>query len=223
MKFPWEHKYLLLLLALILLLLLHPLLSATSPQRLVYDVLLSLVFLSALGVLFSRRGRRLVAFLVGVPTLFGLWCGYVLPGLPRQPVAIGFHASAALFLAIVVAAIAREIGGEEKVSRDAVLGAFCGYLLLGVMFGHVYCILEYSTPGSFEGRGLVPHLLPPGGRLHYMLTYFSLITLTTLGYGDIVPATDAARGLSAVEAITGQFYIAVLIAELIGRRFAGRA
>jgi hypothetical protein len=103
-----------------------------------------------------------------------------------------------------------------------VLGAFCGYLLLGVLFGHLYCIMEYSTPGSFEGRGLVPQLLPAGGRLHYILTYFSMITLTTLGYGDIVPATDAARGLSAVEAITGQFYIAVLIAELIGRRFATR-
>jgi hypothetical protein len=56
------------------------------------------------------------------------------------------------------------------------------------------------------------------GRQRSVLTYFSFITLTTLGYGDITPGSGAARGLAMVEAIMGQFYIAVLVAELVGRR-----
>src|SRR5262249_12984417 len=108
------------------------------------------------------------------------------------------------------------------VTRDSIFGAFCGYVLVGLAFGHVYCILETAVPGSFQGRGLILDRPPTGERLNYLLNYYSLITLTTVGFGDMAPARDGARGLSAVEAIVGQFYIAVLIAQLIGKRLTNR-
>jgi hypothetical protein len=152
--------------------------------------------------------------------LIGLWTSDKLPGLARVPVAVGFHFCAVAFLVYTVATILRDIAREGPVSRDSIFGAFCGYVLVALAFGHLYCLLEAIAPGSFVGRGLIPQQLPSGDRLLYLLNYFTIVTLTTVGFGDVAPASDAARGLSAVEAIAGQFYIAVLIAELIGRRLS---
>jgi hypothetical protein len=217
-----KNRYTLLLAALVLLLVLHPLLRGTGFARVFFGVFVTLVFVAAVLAQFTGPRRRLLVALVGAPPILGLWSGYALPGLPRVPVALGFHGSAAVFLAIVVAAMLWDISHEDPVSRDSVMGAFCGYVLLGLFFGHIYCVIEEVAPGSFEGRGLLPERLPPGDELFFLLTYFSMVTLTTVGYGDIFPASDAVRGLANVEAIAGQFYIAVLIAELIGRRLAAR-
>jgi hypothetical protein len=217
-----QNKYLWLLLALALLLVVYPFLTETFLERAAFDVLLTLVFLAALRVVFADRRRRLLALLVGAPAVIGLWTGFVLPWLPPLPITLGFHLSAALFLILTVATILGDISRQEVVSQDSIFGAFCGYVLVGLTFGHVYCILEYTVPGSFQGRGLIPERLPSGDRLNYLLNYFSLITLTTVGFGDVAPASDGARGLSAVEAIVGQFYVAVLIAELIGKRLSRR-
>jgi hypothetical protein len=215
-----QNKYLWLLLALALLLVLYPFLTGTFLERLSFDVLLTLVFLAAVGVVFADRRWRPVV-LLAAPTLLGMWTEYALPWFAGRAITVGFHLCAALFFALTVATILREISRQEAVTRDSIFGAFCGYVLVGLTFAHVYCILETVLPGSFEGRELIAGRLPPS-RLVYLLNYFSLITLTTVGFGDVAPATDGARGLSAVEAIVGQFYIAVLIAELIGRRLARR-
>ena len=71
-------------------------------------------------------------------------------------------------------------------------------------------------PGSF--RGIDPGA--GGHRTHFLFTYFSFITLTTVGYGDITPGGDTARALALVESVAGQFYLAVLIADLVGKRVA---
>jgi hypothetical protein len=84
----------------------------------------------------------------------------------------------------------------------------------------VYSLLEAVAPGSFRLRQDLATPVHDPERRQFLLTYFSPVTLTTVGYGDITPGSDPARGLAAVEAVLGQFYIAVLIAELIGKRVA---
>jgi hypothetical protein len=79
-----------------------------------------------------------------------------------------------------------------------------GYLLLGLAFGHLYCLLEAVAPGSFRLREDLAAPVHDPGRRQFLLTYFSLVTLTTVGYGDITPGSDPARGLAAVEAVLGQ-------------------
>jgi hypothetical protein len=88
-----------------------------------------------------------------------------------------------------------------------------------VLFGHGYSLVEALAPGSFRGGDFVTGP-PDPGRVHLTLTYFSFVTLTTVGYGDVAPAAGLARGLANVEAIVGQFYLAVLVADLIGKRVA---
>ena len=99
---------------------------------------------------------------------------------------------------------------------DVVAGALCGYLLIGVAFGHFYSLAELRIPGSFNG--VDPHLSKP--QSHLALTYFSFATLTTVGYGDITPARPTVRSMAAAEAVIGQFYLAVLVADLVGKRIA---
>ena len=92
------------------------------------------------------------------------------------------------------------------------------YLLLGLGFAHLYCILKAAVPGSFRASDEILAQIRDEGRVHFQLTYFSFVTLTTVGYGDIAPAQEGARGLAVVEAMLGQFYMAVLLGELIGKR-----
>jgi voltage-gated potassium channel len=214
----WLHRrrFLALLLALVLLLVVYPLLRGVAGTRLLFDALLTLVFLAAVPAVFTQKQLRLLAVALAVPTVVGAWTGYLLPGLPRPPLVVAFHLVAALFFALTVGTILLDIFRAESVSADGIYGALCGYLLVGLVFGHLYCLLECVAPGSFRGTEGFVVQLEDEEQCHFLLTYFSLVTLTTVGYGAIVPASDAARGLAVVEAVMGQFYIGVLVAELIG-------
>jgi hypothetical protein len=213
-----HHKFQALLLSLILLLVVYPPLHELVVGQIVLDILVSLLFLAALQVIFTQRYLRLLGLILGIPTLLGNFTGYVLPHLPELPLVPTFHLCAALFLGLTLATILRAIFRDDPVPADSIYGAFGGYLLVGVAFGHLYCFLESTTPGSFRGSPDLMAQMENEKHRRFLLTYFSLVTLTTLGYGEITPASSPARGLAVTEAILGQFYLAVLIAELIGKR-----
>jgi hypothetical protein len=215
-----RNKYRGLLVALLLLLVAYPVLRGPVGSPVLFDVLLSAVFLAALGVVFPGPRVRLVALTLGVPTVLGVWAGYALPGFPRRPLEISFHLAAGLFLAFAVATILRGVFRETTVTADSVYGGFCGYVLTGLAFGHAFCLVETLAPGSFSASGALPDRLRDRAEQHFLLSYFSLTTITTAGFGDVTPASDTARALAMVEAVAGQFYIAVLVAELVGKRLA---
>jgi hypothetical protein len=126
-----------------------------------------------------------------------------------------FNLFPVIFLLYTVIVILETIFRDREVTTDSINGALCGYLLLGLTFGHLFCLVESFWPGSFhltEHVGSVPREVD---RQHFLLTYFSLITLTTVGYGDITPQSSPARTLAAVEAMAGQFYVAVIVAALV--------
>jgi len=90
------------------------------------------------------------------------------------------------------------------------VGAVCVFLLIGVIWAIAYTLLELLAPGSFAGQAAGP---PAGWDSGWL--YFSFVTLTTLGYGDILPVSGLARTLAYMEAVVGQFYVAVLVASLV--------
>ena len=210
-----KWKYLALLLSLLVLVVVFPILRATPVTRVLLDVMFSIVFLAAFLIVFTKRWLRVVAFLLGTPTLLGIWTGYFIPGWPQKPLMFGSHLLSAMFYSFTISIILRDVHQEKGVSADSVYGAFCGYLLTGLTFGHLFRLVELTRPGSFQGDAFVG---TSPEEHHFLLTYFSFLTLTTVGYGDIVPTGDLARGLAVLEAVAGQFYLAVLVAELIGKR-----
>jgi hypothetical protein len=105
--------------------------------------------------------------------------------------------------------------GSGEVTLNRLVGALCLYLLLGVLWAVLYGMVELVEPSAFNyGRGVSGDLLE-----HFM--YYSFVTLTTLGYGDVTPVHPFARTLAYLEAVIGQLYVAVLVASLVGRHVAG--
>lgn len=102
------------------------------------------------------------------------------------------------------------------VDSNKIIGAVCIYLLLAIAWAFAFLIVEAFLPGSIDG-------LADGvwQEKAHTLIYYSLVTLSTLGYGEITPAQPIARFLAIMEAVTGIFYTTVLVASLIGIRLAG--
>ncbi len=104
-----------------------------------------------------------------------------------------------------------------KIDMNKIVGSVTIYLLIGIIWALLYGLVEEVFTGSFEGT----HLAEDGTRF-WDLIYFSFVTLTTLGYGDILPVNTYARTLAYMEAIVGQFYIAILVASLVSARLHER-
>lgn len=209
-----RHRYQALLAALFLLLVAYPTLRGPADSPVLARGLLTAVFLAGGWVVFADRRLRLTAVLLGGPAVAGAWTGYAIPEEPGGVAAGLFHALGFLFQVFVLVVLLRAVYRERTVTTDVVAAALCGYLLLGFAFGHAYCLVEAAAPGSF--RGIEPRAA--GVPTHLALNYFSFVTLTTVGYGDVTPGGDTARSLALVEAVAGQFYLAVLIADLVGKR-----
>ena len=122
------------------------------------------------------------------------------------------------FLSTAASVAMKQIALDNKLSGNRIVGAICVYLMLGVIWALMYSLLETLVPGSFAG--LTENTTDGGWDPDWV--YFSFVTLTTLGYGDILPLSFSARSLAYFEAIVGQFYLAVLVAGLVGAYLSER-
>jgi hypothetical protein len=179
-------------------------------------VLLTTALLAGAWTVCAGRRFRLTAAALGVLAVLGIWTSYALTSRNDPTVAAACHMAAAAFMAFVLVALLRGIHREPVVTADVVAGALCGYLLVGAAFGHAYSLVEATVPGSF--RGLTPGA--GGDPTHFRLTYFSFFTLTTVNYEGIAPVKDTAQALVLVESVAGKFYLAVQVADLVGKRVA---
>jgi hypothetical protein len=163
----------------------------------------------------EEREHRITAIAVSVISILGTWIGYGMGGLPGRVLLVGSHLLAACVFAFALYRILRAVLLDQA-SGDAIFGAVCGYLLLGIIWALVYSAVETASPGSFTSSASSKTPMVAGRLDRGVLSYYSFITLATVGYGDVTPATALARTLAWIEAITGQFYLAVLVAGLVG-------
>lgn len=105
----------------------------------------------------------------------------------------------------------KQILFSGRITTNKLIGSVCIYLLLGLIWGLIYIFIAEVSPDAFKGLTLSSDL---GSTWEYI--YYSFVTLTTLGYGDISPVNAYARVLAYLEAIAGQLYIAILVASLVG-------
>jgi hypothetical protein len=113
---------------------------------------------------------------------------------------------------IAVAAVVRFALRGAAIDAEHLYAALSGYLLAGLFFGLLYWVVEDAWTGSFAVSGAS---VAPGQFSLANGIYFSFVTLATLGYGDVVPQTEIARGLAILEAVSGQLYLAVMVARLV--------
>ena len=123
-----------------------------------------------------------------------------------------------LYLGLLVFSFSRYVFTARRIDLELISAALCLYLLLALLWGSVFMLLEECMPGSFAGSGLA-HAGSAREKFHFF-NYLSFITITTLGYGDITPQTPAAMAFCQIEAILGQFFTAVLVARLVGIQVA---
>jgi hypothetical protein len=113
--------------------------------------------------------------------------------------------------------VARQVLFTGSITGNDIVGAICIYILLGLIWSLLYLFIAEAIPGAFNGLPQAPWLENFDAAI-----YFSFVTITTLGYGDISPVLPLARFLVYMEAIIGVFYMAILVASLIGVRLSDR-
>jgi voltage-gated potassium channel Kch len=123
--------------------------------------------------------------------------------------------SGVLFFAYMIVNILSFIYRQDKVTRDLIFSAVVVYLLMAIMWTFIYRVIETAHPGSFTVSTTDIY-----ERMRFI--YFSLVTITTLGYGDIVPQTSLASSLATLEAVVGQLYLVTTVAWLVGVRVTQR-
>ena len=114
------------------------------------------------------------------------------------------------FLLVAIVFTLQQVAFGTEISWNRLVGAICVYLLLGTIWAVGYSLVDLVSPGSFTGLTASAEL---GWDSEWL--YFSFVTMTTLGYGDISPLSATARALAYMQAIFGQFYIAILVAGLV--------
>lgn len=200
-----------LLVSIFLYLILGPIVESIPFAHVILNIFLSTVLI--LAVYAIRKKTELIrgSITLLIVTLVLLWIGSL--GL------VELSAKAAsillcLYICSLVYSFCKYIFSAKRVDANLISATLCLYLLLGLLWGTIYATFEAFRPGSFAGE-LLAEADTATDKLHY-LYYFSYITLTTLGYGDILPQTREAAALCQVEAILGQFFTAVLVARLVG-------
>jgi voltage-gated potassium channel len=216
-KKEWpQFGFLGLLICLVFLLVVSPFLKTYSPAHPVLTVFTTAVLLFSVYSFLDNKRVLVIAALLATPAFIFNWVSY------------SFHTPTTLlikyifitvFFAYIVFSILSEIFRKNAVTLDLIYGSVCVYLLIGVGWAYVYAGMELIFPGSFNLplEYIQAHPSNNISEAHVSLfLYYSYVTLTTLGYGDITPASPPAQSMATLEAITGQFYIAILVARLVG-------
>jgi len=207
----FQRRYTILFYSLLLTIAASPLVASIGFDTDLIDWFLAVNLLAAIIPISGFNERRLLLIIVIAALILRFATGWL-----NQATL----AAASLMIWTVVALVAA--GGAlsfafraQSIDREHVYAALSAYLLAGVFFGSFYWVLEQIRPGSFTVSG--------GDFSPSSAIYFSFVTLATLGYGDIVPRTDIARGLAVVEGVGGQLFLAVLIARLVSLYARGKA
>jgi hypothetical protein len=199
-----------LLFSLFLLLLVYPFFRNFGFGRLVLNILFSIVLLSSLYAVSDTKRRFRIALALWIPAFVGVWLS-----LWRDTGALGASPSLMLLIYCYLAfSILSHILKEEVVTSETIYGALSVYLLFGLIWAMLYFSLESLLPGSINFAESTSE------RILWDCVYYSYVTLTTLGYGDMTPVSAPARSLSFIEALLGQVYLAVLVARLVGLHIA---
>lgn len=192
-----------LLIALALLFFVSPFIQELPSAKVIQRFLVAVVFLSALFAV-AGRGSLLVGSLLAAAALIGQWVGFFIPAVAPYSLL-----PAIAFLIFVIARVLGYILSATEVDNETLCACLSGFLMIGLLWATGYILLGQLDPDAFN-------FTHPGQTMDgFEAFYFSFVTLSTIGYGDITPVSRVAKMLCVMQAITGMFYVAVLVARLV--------
>jgi len=184
----------------------YPLSVADGLWPAVFYCFYAVIYVAATWALTGSEGLRCLAVVSGLSVLIaGLMNAY----LPTSWAALAVFVTSVIYHLIMIVVLAGYTFRARTVLADVVLSATSLYLVIGSGFAAVFAIIEWLAPGSF--------IASSGAPLHWQhMMYYSYVTLTTLGYGDITPIGFYAQAVASFEAVTGVLYTVILLSRLVG-------
>lgn len=209
-----NYSLIILLFSLLLVLLLYPFIKMLPHANITLQALLSFVLVAAVIATTHKTIHLIISICLAAGALLTNWGALFNSTEVWLTVNLSLNI---IFLFYVIWVHMIKIMTISSVTRNLLCGSICVYLLIGLMMAFVYMLIDLYIPTSFSN--IATHTITQEGtKTHYFFqfTYYSFVTLTTLGYGDIHPASQPAQAMAYMEAIIGQFYLTVLVARLIG-------
>ena len=210
-----RNRYTALLIVIVAMMLVLPLIARDELALFSMKVAVSIILV--FGIYVGRRLRRdlIVGAALGIPVLVGRW-------LPQYSTDIRIFLAidilTAAFLLYVTIIILSQVLSARRVTLDTIAGAMCSYCLIGLAWAFVYRVMFVANPHAFVFAPGNFHIFEDNSRSEPQLmnfAYYSFATLTTTGFGDVTPAVGVSRAISVLEAVAGQFFLAILIARLV--------
>lgn len=199
--------------SLILLLVALPLVQMVTETRIGFPLLLALVLLAAVFVNSNQRSIYVIATIAALLSIAGIGYSEIAESdiIRRIAQMIGLG-----LLGFTTLLMFNSLLQTETVSEATIVGGVCIYLLVGICFAVAYILMIDLVPGSFLAGGQVIQIDPavPSAHATSML-YFSFVTMTTLGYGDITPGSQIAEMSAVTQALIGQLYLTIFVARLV--------
>lgn len=169
------------------------------------------------GILVVRDSPRSLAYLIGAGVLWFVAAVAYTFNQTSLVTQLGAYAALALYQAMVIGVLLRYIFTTRRIDLDVIYAACTIYLLLGAVFVGIFGSIDVLTLQTTGSHAFRDSLLPPDAPLPWQnLVYYSYVTLTTVGYGDILPVTMWARTFATVESTIGVLYLTVIVARLVG-------
>lgn len=206
-------KYTALFISLLGTFVIYPFVPNLFHRDLILGAFVAIVILSSLYSISNNRKNLLIALVLAVPSLILSIVGASSSSASYVSLACFFKI---FFLLYIILLSLFYFIKERTITKETILGAISIYLLMTLLWAHIFNLLEILSPGSFQGFQSM------GENPMSRFLYFSIVTQTTLGYGDVTPLTLPAQILSGLEAMLGQLYLTILIARLIGLHIIGK-
>lgn len=198
-----------LLIVLLMLLVSAPVLVEWKYGGVVESGLVTLVLVASVMAVGGRRRTLFISLVLVMPAVVTRWVNHVQPESLSEEIKLF---SSLVFMLFVIGCLISFILRAPRVNTEVLCAAIAGYLLLGLVWGYAYMIVGWQDPDAFSYARSVGNI---SAQDPFHATYFSFITLTTTGYGDIAPVSNMARTLAVMESIAGTFYLTILIARLV--------
>lgn len=216
-----SRRYIWMLAALIALQVAQPYLAYESvPARVLSAALLFIAGLAVIVAALSPGRQRRWATALGMPAMILEIIHDALPESLQPLLTAVFHICVISFLAFVVAVLLLRLFRKRFLDIDDVIGAFAGYVIVAVIWGNLYALTELLVPGSFRIDPQIAWQLQEWHARRALFDYFSFATITGVGYGDISTISPSSNTLKWLEVMCGQFYIAIVVATIVGMKIA---